>query len=271
VRSPGPAAAQAGSWASSRAGGWARALADLVLPRTCAGCAVPGAVLCRSCSRLLTHPQLAQPRRHPPGLPPTVAAGAYAGPVRPVVLAFKEHGRAELAGPLGTALALAVAGVLRGVPDRPGPVLLVPVPSSAAAVRRRGRDHVQELADAAASELRAAGLAVGTARLLGRAPGRRVRDSAGLGVLERQANLAGRFRVRLPRDGLPAGCRLVLVDDVVTSGATLTEAARALRSGRDTSGAGADTPVLGAVVAATPRRLRESVTQVPPAAFTVRR
>src|SRR4051794_41906813 len=94
-----------------------------------------------------------------PGLPPTVAAGAYAGPVRPAVLAFKEHGRAELAGPLGTALALAVAVVLRGVPEQSGTVLLVPVPSSAAAARRRGRDHVRELADAAATELRAVGVA----------------------------------------------------------------------------------------------------------------
>src|SRR4051794_11563808 len=186
-----------------------------------------------------------------PGLPPTVAAGAYAGPVQPAVLAFKEHGRAELAGPLGTALALAVAVVLRGVPERSGTVLLVPVPSSAAAVRRRGRDHVRELADAAAGELRAAGMAVGTARLLGRAPGRRVRDSAGLGALERQANLAGRFRVALPRAGLPPGSRLVLVDDVVTSGATLTEAARALRTA-GTPGPGP--PGLGAVGAAAPRR-----------------
>ncbi len=81
----------------------AAALADLVLPRTCAGCGVPGPVLCPRCARLLTRPREATPRRVPWGMPPTVAAGAYAGPVRPAVAAFKEHGRAELAGPLGTA------------------------------------------------------------------------------------------------------------------------------------------------------------------------
>jgi predicted amidophosphoribosyltransferase len=239
-----------------------RALADLVLPRTCAGCGVPGAVLCVDCARLLTRPRLASPRRHPPDFPPTVAAGAYAGPVRPAVLAFKEHGRAELARPLGTALALAAAAVLSGLPG-PGPVLLVPVPSSAAAVRRRGRDHVRELADAAAAELRTAGLPARTVRLLGRAPGRRVRDSAGLSAEERRANLAGRFRVRPLRVGLPGECRLVLVDDVVTSGATLTEAARALASA-------VDTPLLAAVVAATPRRARRPGLPPPPGAFTVR-
>jgi predicted amidophosphoribosyltransferase len=250
-----------------------RALADLVLPRVCGGCGVPGALLCGSCRGLLTRPRLAQPRRHPPGFPPTVAAGAYAGPVRPAVLAFKEHGRAELAGPLGTALALAVAAVLTGLPatpGHPGPVLLVPVPSSAAALRHRGRDHVRELADVAGAELRAAGVPAWPAPLLGRVSGRRLRDSAGLDAVERRANLAGRFRALPPRTALSPGSRLVLVDDVATSGATLTEAARALRAVSDMSGLRADTPVLAAVVAATPRRSPRPLPVTGPGAFTVR-
>ncbi|HEV7727009.1 MAG TPA: ComF family protein [Modestobacter sp.] len=245
--------------------GWA-ALADLVLPRTCAGCAVPGDVLCPDCRRRLAEPRLAEPRRHPAGFPPTVASGAYAGPVRPAVLAFKEHGRAELAAPLGTALALAVTGVLAGLPV-PGwarPVLLVPVPSSAAAVQRRGRDHVGELARAAAAELRAAGLPARPAALLRRPRG--TRDSAGLDAGARRANLAGRFTARAPRGGLPAGALLVLVDDVVSSGATLTEAARALAAAPSVG----DTPVLAAVVAATPRRSGNPVSASSAAAFTVR-
>ena len=229
-----------------QAGG--RALADLVLPRVCAGCSLPGAVLCAPCRSWLTRPRLAEPRRHPPGFPPTVAAGAYAGPVRPAVLAFKEHGRAELAVPLGTALALAVAAVLPGLPSPAGPVVLVPMPSAPAAVRRRGRDHVQELAASAVTELAAAGLRATSVPLLGRAG--RTRDSAGLDAAARRANLTGRFR-RLPVP-LPPGCRLVLVDDVATSGATLTEAARALTAGAPDGGG---EPVLAAVVAATLRRV----------------
>ncbi|MPQ99806.1 ComF family protein [Modestobacter sp. I12A-02628] len=266
------------------AAGWA-ALADLVLPVVCAGCAVPGAGLCGRCAALLARPLLAQPRRPPPGFPPTVAAGRYAGPVRPAVVAFKEHGRAELARPLGTALALAVAGVLGGVRGQGGvqggvrgqgggqggvrgqgggqggvrgpgagehgdpravPVVLVPVPSTAAARRARGREHVRELAERAASELRAAGVDVAVRALVDRRG--RSRDSAGLSAADRRANLRGSFVPARP--GRPAAGQglLVLVDDVVTSGATLAECSRVL-----TQEHGSPWPVLAAVVAATPR------------------
>ncbi|RZU32999.1 ComF family protein [Blastococcus saxobsidens] len=223
------------------------ALADLVLPRTCAGCGLPGRSVCGGCAALLAAPQPAQPRRFPTGLPPTVAAGAYAGPVRPLVNAFKEHGRAELARPLGAALALAVAAVRLGSLHPAAPVVLVPVPASRAALRARGRDHVRELATRAVVELRAAGVPAEQRRLLRRRG--RVRDSAGLAPAQRRANLAGSF---VPDPGAaapPGGALLVLVDDVVTTGATLCEAARVLDEGAS-PGCG---PVLAAVVAATPR------------------
>jgi predicted amidophosphoribosyltransferase len=229
------------------------ALADLVLPRTCAGCAVPGRVLCGRCAELLTRPHVAAPRLFPEGFPPTVAAGSYSGPVRPAVIAFKERGRAELAGPLGTALALAVAAAAAGVPGAAGPLLLVPVPSSRAALRHRGRDHVRELTRCAVGELRAAGVPAAEVSLLRRRG--RVRDSAGLSTAQRRANLAGTFELA---EREPVGRRgvLVLVDDVVTSGATLTEAAAVLGPAVAPGGP----PVLAAVVAATPRATRRRPT-----------
>jgi predicted amidophosphoribosyltransferase len=124
------------------------------------------------------------------------------------------------------------------------PLLVVPVPSSAAGLRSRGRDHVHELSARAVDELAAAGLAATESRLLRRRG--RVTDSAGLSVAQRRANLAGTFVLR---SAAPAAAVLVLVDDVVTSGATLTEAAGVLGADRRPGAA----PVLGAVVAATPR------------------
>jgi hypothetical protein len=86
------------------------------------------------------------------------------------------------------------------------------------------------------------------ARLLRRSG--RAADSAGLSAAQRRANLAGTFALRPGFSELPATAVLVVVDDVVTSGATLTEAAGVLASAAGREGP----PVLAAVVAATPRR-----------------
>jgi predicted amidophosphoribosyltransferase len=230
------------------------ALGDLALPALCAGCALPGAALCRACATALTAGvRAADPTPRPPGLPRCWAAAAYTGVARAILLAYKEHDRRDLLPALGGALAGAVATAARvagvvaaphhaGVP--PGPVLLVPVPSTAAAVRARGGDHVDRLARAAAERLRAEGWSPRVVRLL--AAARRRRDSAGLDAVGRRANVTGAFRW----SGRTADVRsppVVIVDDLVTTGATLAEAASVLR----TLGAGS---VYAAVVAATVRR-----------------
>lgn len=198
-------------------------LLDLVLPRSCAGCARAGVLLCPGCAA----PAPARVPAAGPGLP-VVAAGRYDGGLREAILAYKERGRRDLARPLAGLLAAAVA-------ELGGRPLLVPVPSSAAARRARAGDHVLRLA-------RRVGPTAGPLRLV-----RPVRDSAGLDVAARAANLAFAMRAVSPREPRP----VVLVDDIVTTGATLREAARALTA--------AGWPVTGAaVVAATPRRRRGS-------------
>lgn len=207
-------------------------LLDLVLPRDCAGCRLPGRTLCPACVAAMARPFRHRPDPCPAGLPPLVAAAAYDGAARAALLAHKERGRLGLAGPLGAAL----AGAVRQLDPPPG-VVLVPVPSSPAAVRERGQDHARRLAAAAARRLPSAR---SRSLLL---PARRVADQSGLSSAQRAANLSGALRVRRRLDGLA----VVVVDDVVTTGATLVEATRALRA------AGADV-VGGAVVAATARR-----------------
>lgn len=232
-----------------------RTLADLVLPRHCAGCGRPAQLLCARCY---------------PGAPlrlpgPLHAAGRYERGLRAALLAYKERGRRELARPLGTLLAGAVSGLMPSGALMPvsAPALvpaLVPVPSTRAAARRRGGDHVRRLAHHAGARL---GLPVVPALRLVRP----VRDSAGLGAEQRRANLAGALAapapprlggdVRSPQrranlagaPAVPAPARLaaVVVDDIVTTGATLHESLRALHA--------AGWPVLGAAtVAVTPRR-----------------
>lgn len=219
-------------------------LADLALPSACAGCGVPGGLLCPPCRATLGGPaRPARPDPSPPGLPLPWAVAEYAGTPRAVLLAHKEHGRLALAGALGAALARAV-GAAAG--SRADPLLLVPAPSRRAAVRARGHDPTLRLARAAATVLRRDGVDVGVAPVL--RVGARVADQAGLSARERTANLDGALRVPARLAPLVAGSRVVVVDDVVTTGATLREAARAL------SAVGAAVPA-AAVVAATARRV----------------
>ncbi|GAA4893160.1 ComF family protein [Streptomonospora salina] len=191
-------------------------LLDLALGDHCAGCARPGGRLCPSCARALRTP--ARPCRRRPGCPPVWAAGGYSGLERTVLLAFKERSARGLARPLGARLGGAVAAAA-GHRD----ALLVPVPARPAALRRRGYDPVLLLA-------RAAARASSTARMPGApvlAHRRRVGDQVGLDRDRRRDNLTGALAVRDP--AALAGRRVVVVDDVVTTGATLAEAVRALR------------------------------------------
>ncbi|MFC8101611.1 ComF family protein [Streptomyces sp. NPDC057363] len=225
--------------------GWWQDLTDLVLPAECGGCGTARSVLCPRCRTALNGgaPRRVRPVPEPPGLPVVHAAARYADEVRAALLAHKERGVLALTAPLGAALAGAVRAALReagaGVGDtgpvgRRRPVLLVPVPSARRAVRTRGHDPARRIALAAARELRRTG---GSARVLAVLRQRHaVADQSGLGARQRLDNLAGALAV-VPGGGrlLGGGGPVVLVDDLMTTGASLTEAARAVRAERTDS------------------------------------
>lgn len=212
------------------------ALVDIVLPRCCVGCGGEFGPLCPGCTP--DGPRAGD-------LAGVVAYAGYEGALRAALLAYKERGRRDLAGPLGELLARAVAAAIDA--RRGPPAVLVPVPSARSAAAARGGDHLLRLARRAA---RSSGLRVAPRTLV---LARRVRDSAGLGVAERAHNLAGAMRATAPASVATA----LLVDDIVTTGATLREARRALEvAGWTVAGS--------AVVAATPRRIVASASHWQP-------
>ncbi|WP_374978173.1 phosphoribosyltransferase family protein [Microbacterium trichothecenolyticum] len=198
----------------------------LLLPVSCAGCDEPDVALCERCVLALA-PDPRQQVIEVHGGAVTVWSGIpFEGVAARVLRAIKEDGRTSLAAALAPALtaALARAGAADAVP--------VPMPTSRGAYRRRGY-RVPDL----------------LVRRTGRRPrrllryARRTSDQRGLDRDARARNVAHSLAAV---DA--AGLRVVVVDDVVTTGASLAEAVRALRA------AGADV-VAAVAVAATPRRL----------------
>jgi len=201
------------------------AWAQLVAPLSCAGCGAPDVSPCPACcvTLLRSVPRVV----HHPLHVPVIAATAYAGPARRLVLMHKDRGRTSLATPLGAALGAAVRAAVASVDSAVPAVQLVPVPSRRINLVRRGRSTVAELAYAACRELANGSTVESVLRVC-----QPLRDQVGLTADQRQRNLAGAFVATRPvhevgREKVP----VVVVDDIVTTGATSAEAVRALEAG----------------------------------------
>lgn len=217
-----------------------RDLTELILPRNCVGCGRFSTALCPRCRPTTAPWQIATDSLS------VWAAAPYGGAIRAALIAYKERDRRDLAPALSRVLAPAVTAAQRNrsgpswspVPRSPQapPPVLVPVPSSRTAARARGGDHMRRLSRA--TQRRTGLTAVAALEL-----GRRILDSAGLDARQRAGNIAGAMRAVAPTHPSAA----LIVDDIMTTGATLREARRALRA--------AGWSVVGAVVvAATQRR-----------------
>ncbi|WP_082771861.1 ComF family protein [Actinoplanes sp. TFC3] len=243
-------------------------LADLVLPGVCAGCGAERVALrrgvCASCVTRLERlfPYASSPSPPPPGMPGCVAMGPYAGSLRGVLLGYKERGRHRLARPLGALLASAVAeAALLGGGAVDVPVNVVAVPSTARAARERHGDHMARLAAHAVRRLRRAGWQADLHQPLRALPRP---DSASLDVSGRVAAAENSLRIRparihISRRRPTMEGTLIVVDDIVTTGATLAAVASRLQE--------VDMQVNGAAVlaATTLRRVRPQAGESPPA------
>ncbi|WP_349899439.1 ribosome hibernation-promoting factor, HPF/YfiA family [Parafrigoribacterium soli] len=180
----------------------------VLLPVECAGCGAPDRALCPACRTALS-PRVT--RRELRDGTVVFAALGYDGVVRQSILALKRNGRTDVARALAVPLAAAVAAALRDTTHQA--VELAPVAPARAAFRRRGYDPLA--------------LLLKRARLRPSGPLRWVHDHAqqkSLDRAERESNLVGAMGARGALDGRA----FILVDDIVTTGATLREASRAI-------------------------------------------
>ena len=205
-----------------------RGLTDALLPQRCPGCGVPAeaaTLLCDSCAARVPRLRAALcarclvEGREPSGCARHRAFSVFAPwlfdeRAAAVVHALKYQDRPGLSASLGGEMAAALPARWRR------PDLVLEVPLHAARLRERGYNQSAALADALADALGAPRLEGALSRIRATAP------QAQLGPARRRANLAGAFAIERP--GRLRGRRVLLVDDVITTGATLDAALTAL-------------------------------------------
>jgi len=262
-------------------------LGEVLMPRTCPCCAVPvaygaGSPLCEACLPQLhsalarvEQVQVLQPLSSGDcatggGAPEVRAASRYEGIMPRALLALKNAGRTDLLPLLGEGLARSVYELLRARraeiqhgSSAPVEVLLIPAPSSAQSVRRRGYAPANLLVQEAVRQLNRrlpASVRVRAVDVIGYAPRTRRGSGAsiisdvisgaqneqkGLGAVGRAERMHGALRVMEP--ALCVGRVSIICDDVVTTGATASEMVRVLQE--------AGSSVLGVcAVAAVPKK-----------------
>ncbi|QNQ89768.1 ComF family protein [Corynebacterium poyangense] len=188
---------------------------ELFVPRWCAGCRQPGSVLCADCQEQLRRiPQRITPRVDPHC--PVFSLSPWNGPHREIVLDMKERANRAIRPYAGAVIGSAIS-YLQARGELPHRLTLVPAPTLPKNARRRGGDHITDICRFSGFPTKVALRHSG------------VQDSVGLSASQRRTNLSGGIRVYPCLAEIST--EVVLVDDVVTTGATLAASTEVLVSG----------------------------------------
>lgn len=207
-------------------------LCALLWPVQCVGCGIPDRACCSQClqefresaksraARSFPHTERASNLRVEAALP-------YAGTARAMLVAMKHAGRMQFLPPLGAAIAEPIGRLCARrspVARLRQPTYVVTMPSSRASVRKRGFRHLEVLAHRALRELRDDADCEAVTLCRGAlVPGEGRRTQVGLSASARETN-AARIELRRTARSLLEGQPVIIVDDIVTTGASLRAA-----------------------------------------------
>lgn len=216
-------------------------LAEILFPSRCIGCSRLGISICSEC-RLNWHPHIYRREITVDGTNYPVYSSIQYSPIASRVLLSAKESQIAAADLL---IIQALEHSLKPFINLYGSGALVSVPSRRSATRKRGRDFLKEISKELASNLQ-------LATVFPLIHTRKVRDQSELNLQERSQNISGAFAVSsnvstLNSQGNTAS-KIIVIDDLITTGATLAEAIRAMRT--------AGFQVLGAVTSCTAKPLR---------------
>lgn len=211
-------------------------LGELFVPRACAGCQAPGEILCARCRQHLRQAPHRISRSRDIGAP-VFALGPYSDIRRNLIVAMKEYNNTAVRRYVGAVYAAGLEH-LRARGELPHEFEIVPAPTRARSARLRGGDPLTHIGEFAAAKIGGVAQPItvrSCVRIRSHSP-----DQSRLSAEQRWANMADAIECYRPVGNvqLPA----VIIDDVVTTGATLAGTVRCLR--------GAGMRVAGAVVLA---------------------
>jgi ComF family protein len=189
-------------------------LVDLVYPKKCPGCHLPSEGICEFCKSFWQGPPITILLNQ--NKLSVISVARYRSEVRSVLLAYKENGEREAGKVLAEALLKARLEIVRD-----SICTLVPIPSNPKSIRRRGRDFMMDLCTQVS--IQSGDKVLPILRV-----NRDVEDQSKLNEKQRSQNLIGAFGCISKNLHLAVTSPIILVDDLLTTGATLREAVRAL-------------------------------------------
>ena len=199
-------------------------LKELIYPNICLCCSTLGEKICYKCARYW----LGNPKKSKVGNSCLFFVTTYDEITSPLILAAKETGNNEAVKLIAISITSSIIFAILNL-NISQPVNLVTMPSQLSAIRRRGRDHINDLVQEVVIQLKSQNIDAIYLPIL--KPNKKIKDQGDLNSLQRKENMNHAFLAKSPS---VSQSRVILIDDLVTTGASIQEGVRALTEAKIT-------------------------------------